>query len=212
MRRLIARLAVSALLCGWALSACGVTTQSRPEPIGVPAPSQGPTTEAGVPGTGATLYFLRRGRLEAVHRSTPSPGLRSALDMLTAGPSEEEAAGGLRTALAPQRLTATTGGSDCRTVVVEVTRDFTSLPGRSQLLAVAQVVWTVTELPGCDRVRFQDGGRPLETPTDHGLTDQPVTRADYLSATVAGGTATASGTGPPAPPPGTSGTSAPGTG
>jgi spore germination protein GerM len=64
---------------------------------------------------------------------------------------------------------------------VAVTREFTGLGGGNQQLAVAQIVWTVTEFPGVQQVRFSIDGQPLEVPTDEGLTDQPVDRDDYRS-------------------------------
>jgi spore germination protein GerM len=64
---------------------------------------------------------------------------------------------------------------------VSVTPGFPGLSGGNQLLAVAQVVWTLTELPTVTAVRFSVDGTPVEIPTDDGLTDRPVDRDDYRS-------------------------------
>jgi hypothetical protein len=62
-----------------------------------------------------------------------------------------------------------------------VTRGFISIGGGNQLLAVAQVLWTLTEFPGIDGVLFVLDGPLVAVPTDDGLTDRPVDRADYAA-------------------------------
>ncbi len=46
---------------------------------------------------------------------------------------------------------------------------------------MAQVVWTVTQFPQVDRVCFSLDGVFVEVPTDSGLSDESVSRADYVS-------------------------------
>ena len=66
-------------------------------------------------------------------------------------------------------------------VTIGVSREFTEVAGGNQLLATAQVVFTVTEFPGVEAVRITADGSPVEVPTDDGLTDEPVGRDDYAS-------------------------------
>ncbi|RBY85002.1 GerMN domain-containing protein [Blastococcus sp. TF02A-30] len=177
MRRLI----LCCLAAGTALAACGVPTQGRPEALAVdtpaPAPLEEPTVDDGV----VELWFVRGRQLEAVSRPVGPADVHAALDLLVAGLTPAEAAAGLRTALAPQTLRHSGPAADDAVVTVAVTREFTGLVGGNQQLAVAQIVWTVTEFPGVDGVRFSVEGRPLEVPTDDGLTDEPVDRDDHRS-------------------------------
>lgn len=163
------------------LAGCGVEPQAQPEPLAVPAPpATEPSGELGRDGPLVTVFFIRGTELAPVARPAAGLDAAAAMDQLTIGPTRPEVLAGLRTALAPQSLTVDAGLPGGLTAV-SVTRDFTAVTGGNQLLAVAQVVWTLTELPGTTEVRFLADGVPVEVPTDEGLTDQPVDRADYVS-------------------------------
>ena len=177
MRTMIGLILLSVLL-----SACGVGTQSEPERISIAnSPTAGgrATTNAG--GPEVTVYFVRGNRLHPVRRSVAWADLGTALDVLVMGPNRQEVVDGLRTALSPQEFDVPPPVPGDPTVSIDVPREFTSVAGGNQLLAVAQLVWTVTEFPGIRRVRLTAGGAPLELPTDAGLTDASVSREDFLS-------------------------------
>jgi hypothetical protein len=170
------------LLLALLLSGCGVRAQDRPEPLVVPgSPSPGVTSSPSAGASAVRVYFVRGSRLEAVERSAPDAASATVLDLLTAGPSRPEVLGGLRTAVAPTALVSRDARVVGSTVEVVLAREFTAVSGSNQLLAVAQVVWTLTERPGVTAVRFSAAGTPIEVPTDAGLTDQPVDRDDYRS-------------------------------
>ncbi|RBY93586.1 hypothetical protein DQ237_17545 [Blastococcus sp. TF02-8] len=175
------RLTVWCLVALTALAGCGVPEQTAPEPLAVEAPEPAPATEPTVDDGAVRLWFVRGRQLEAVSRPVGPADVHATLDLLAAGLTPDEVAAGLRTALAPQTLRHTGPTPDDPVVTLAVTREFTGLVGANQQLAVAQIVWTVTEFPGVEEVRFSVDGRPLEVPTDDGLTDQPVDRDDYGS-------------------------------
>ncbi|TWH73282.1 sporulation and spore germination protein [Modestobacter roseus] len=176
------------------LTGCGVSAQDTAEPLrtGVPLVTQ---PGAGGPATGQrlTVYLVRGARLTEVERRMDAPTVAAALDQVVDGPTRAEAADGVRTALAPEVVGVEVVLPD-GTTTVAVTRGFTSITGGNQLLAVAQVVWTLTGLPTVTRVRFTVEGMPVELPTDTGLSTGPVGRGDYLS--VAPAERTPSGTAP----------------
>jgi Sporulation and spore germination len=199
------RLSVGLLSLGLFLCACGVPTQSDPEPIHATRPTGKSPVMPTAGRSDVEVYFVRGTRLEAVRRTATPSDQATALDLLTSGPSRSEVAGGLRTALTPQVLRATGPRPSDPSVTITVTRDFTGIVGADQLLALAQVVWTVTQFPGVRSVRFQADREPLEVATDHGLTALPVSRDDYRSAAPATASQPAappapSGTPPSAPP------------
>lgn len=166
------------------LAGCGIRPQERPETLGVPRPSTadpGATTASG--DAAVSVYFVRGVRLELVPRQVPRRDVNAALDALLVGPTRSEVLTGLRTALSPQSLMPEQAAPAAGLVTIAVDRVFTDVSGGNQLLAVAQVVWTVTEFPEVNRVRITADGQPVEVPTDGGLTNQPVAREDYRSVT-----------------------------
>jgi spore germination protein GerM len=165
------------------LSACGIDPQAAPEDVEIaPVPQSPPTPSEPSAGPTVALWFLRGDRLEPVRRAASGTGPETALALLADGPTPEEAADGLTTALfTPQPFAVVDGRQTDTTVTVAVSPAFTSASGENQLRAVAQVVWTVTEFDGADQVRFTTEDGPLEVPTDEGLTDEAVDRGDYAS-------------------------------
>jgi hypothetical protein len=180
--RLWSLLRVLLLLVLLPTAGCGLprggSVESVPLPPGSAAPER-PGPPAGW--REIAVWFVRGDRLEAVPRAMDEPGPQRAVDLLLAGPTPREELAGLRTALPPQELAVLPGPDGTRTVTISVGRDLVDIGGGNQLLAVAQLVWTVTQFPSIDLVSFVlDGGR-IEVPTDTGLTDRPVSRADYRS-------------------------------
>lgn len=178
------------------LLGCGLSSQSQPVPLPVqqtPASSSVPTRENGY---SVTVYFVQFGRLAPVSRSAPDTSPETALRLLVEGPDAVEAATGLETALVPQRLSSVVAGRGPLTV--EAGPEFTSIAGDNQLLAVAQLVWTVTGPAPRALVRITVEGKPIEVPTDDGLSRLPVGRDDYrdVAPTERSGPPTA---GPPTP-------------
>lgn len=161
------------------MAGCGVDVQKRPVPVDVAVPSPQSTVTPQDRGFLVTVYFVRDGRLVPVTRPAPDTSIATALELLVAGPNATEAATGLQTALVPQELTAKTAGD--RAVTVTATRDFTGIAGDNQLLATAQLVWSVTENARSDWVRITVSGEAIGVPTDNGLVRRPVERGDYTS-------------------------------
>jgi len=195
--RLVARLApvVAAVVL---VAACGVSSQSRarvvdpsdvPEQL-LPAPSTVPdsTPDVVVPPTPPAasdpvqVFFVRDEELVPVTRRLPLPlRVEDAAAAVVAGPDPEARAEGLRSALGEGRPSVVEVHDDGE-VVVELTRGVTELSGREQRLALGQLVFTLTGLPGVTGVRFQLDGRPVPVPRGDGTLaedDEPVDRDDY---------------------------------
>lgn len=163
------------------LVACGVEPQPRAEPFSVAPPtSSAPTTEARGSADGV-VYFLRGDRLHPVRRRLVSTRLDRLLQALAAGPTRGEVVDGVRTAVAPQYFAGARSDQSSQVAVVSATGQLASIAGHDQLLAVAQLVWTVTEARGVSRVRLEIEGRRVEVPTDAGLTGYPVGREHFAS-------------------------------
>jgi Immunoglobulin-like domain of bacterial spore germination/Sporulation and spore germination len=148
MRRLLPlALVLVAAGCGDSKSSQAVraTTTSATPPPTTPTTS----TVAPQPKLAIRVYFVRDGRVSPVRRlvpSTPAVG-QAALDELRAGPTADERADGLSTALGllrPTGLSISNGEADLG--------DLTQV---SQL-AEAQTVYTLTQFPSVRKVRIGD--------------------------------------------------------
>lgn len=127
------------------------------------------------------VYWIDGVHLLPVRRTSTEATLASAIESLRAGPDQGETASGLRSAIAsPAMIVSAEVRSGRATVVLD--RSFLTLPGNEQVLAVAQIVYTVTVAPGIGQIDFQLDGRPLPVPRGDG---QPsagsVSRDDYVS-------------------------------
>jgi spore germination protein GerM len=187
-RRLLAGLAGLVVV----LAACGVPGDGAPHELdakNVPYKLLAPTAEnttttqpSAFTATSRVKIYLADadGKLEAVSRqvTAPSTAARS-VESLLKGPSKEEA-DELHSAITTDtRLLGVDGPTD-GLVTLDLSHDLLDITGRQQILALAQVVYTATELPSVDRVLFQIDGENVEVPNGNGkLTASPLGRLSY---------------------------------
>ncbi|MFM7535043.1 MAG: GerMN domain-containing protein [Acidimicrobiales bacterium] len=179
--------ALGTLLAGaLALTACGVPTEDQPRDV--PA---GERAELGVAGGGATgsagrdpqVFLLGSTRaketLAGAPRAVP-PTLTGVLAALLTGPSAEEQARRLRSAVpSGTRLRSARVGED-GVATVDLDATFDQSQGDAQRKAVAQVVFTATGIDGVDAVRLLVEGKVREWPRGDGFFQrEPLTRAAY---------------------------------
>lgn len=186
------RLLLAALVVGLAavtIGACGVRNQSSAQPVGADdVPFQLLDENTGVEPDGQTgdedafVYLARGGGLISTVRALGPPvTLTDLLGALRRGPTEVEAAAGIRTAL-PEQQAASSVRRAGGLATVELTSAFIELPTGDQVLALAQIVYTFTGRPGVGQVQFAVGGEPAEIPRPDGtLTSNPVSRDDYAA-------------------------------
>lgn len=182
--RVVLSTVVVALVC----TACSVGTQEEPTavadddvPFGLvePAPSSGPsTTVTGIP---IVIYLVDRDVLVPVTRTVDLDEPTRVLDQLSAQPASSETQRGLRSALADEGTRLAQGIDVERGVAtIDLSPEFTDLDSASQVLALAQLVYTFTARAGTGQVALTISGRPIQVPRGDGtLTNGPLTRADY---------------------------------
>ncbi len=171
------------------LGACGVPLEDHAavtpgtdlpyELEGAPPPDSNEAT----PGAGAAAVFLvRDDRLGEVPRTVSDPSdLNGLLTELAAPLTTAETGEGLRRALNDIDLM---GGVTRAANVASVDLDpsFDQLAPHEQVLALGQIVFTLTERDEVDRVRFTRNAEPITIPVASGsLVDGAVTRYDYRS-------------------------------
>ena len=140
-----------------------------------------PSDETGKSGA-VTVYWIRDKLLvpEAIEFESV-PDVERVVSLLERGPTSTERAPEVRSAVSQARVIRSVARDDER-VIVELSDDFSEVVGSDQVLALGQIVATVTAVPGVTEVEFQRGGESLEVPVPDGsLVQRPVTRADYVS-------------------------------
>lgn len=169
-------------------SAC-VNTQNAPKlardeqvPFGLlkrDAPALVPSTNARQH-EAVTLCFIEGNKLTTVEAQLTTPAsLDDVVTALVDPPSTDPR--GLRTAIDQAGLVSTVR-LQAGVVQVDLNDRVGLLGGDNQLLAVAQLVCTLTLRPGVGQVAFAIGGTPIEVPrADGSLTAGPVSRDDYGS-------------------------------
>jgi len=185
--------ALSALAASVMFTACAIPQQSsahRIERNAVPFAllDAAPTTSLPAPAATATtrptqrvaLYLVRNDRLGSVDRDVPAPVVPRDLVALLAQPLlPAEITAGYRSALAPGRsLASVTVAGGIATV--DLTQAFTETPARDQTLAVAQITYTLTALPGVGQVAFTLSGVAIDVVGGEGsIVHGPVSRDTY---------------------------------
>jgi spore germination protein GerM len=170
-----------------AVAGCGVPASGhlqRIDPSTVPfnllstAPPGTKTPESNGPAT--AIFFVRDDRLVTAKRHVvaevaPVAALRS----LFVGPTPIEAARGLTTDVPAQtRLISLDLAGPVATV--DLSSEFSAVGGSEQVLAVAQIVYTLTASPDISAVQFAIDGETIEVPDGSGsLSDTPRRRGDY---------------------------------
>jgi spore germination protein GerM len=187
------RVAACLLAAAVVLAGCGVPVQSTPEPIEPAAvPSQltgGGRAASPQPSTAgrSTLQidFVRNDRLVSIRRQAP-PGapaerIETVIKGLIAGPTSTEQANGITTAL-PPNLNLTIAELRGTRVTLELSGETEGRSATENILAVGQIVLSVTALPSIDEVTFSRNGVPVEALlADGALTTDPLTASDYAS-------------------------------
>jgi hypothetical protein len=173
------------------LASCGVPENATPRALDgeVPYDLLASTTtvpSAGLPdasGDPVMLYFLDdEGRLAPAQRQLPSPvNSDDLLRLLFDGVSDAELGEQLNSAIAPgTRLLGVKGPSAEGVLTLDITDDLLRVTGRRQSQAIAQIVWTATQLKGVESVQFEIEGKPTEVLSGNGnFTEVPLARRHF---------------------------------
>lgn len=192
MRRRAATVLAAGMVAAVALAGCGVppddqatlaARDSVPFDLLGQTPSVTATTLPFAQTEKATLFLVQGERLAPVQRELPAPvSVESVLEALAAGPTSTEVQLGLRTALLTTPGLVRSGGVSGGIATIDLGPPFNEIAGRDQIVALAQIVSTVTGLPGVGRVRFTLDGNPIGVLRGDGaVTNETVSRDDYAT-------------------------------
>ncbi len=178
---MLAAVMLGAVACGVSTDDQAIRVPDRDVPFGLLDENSGarPSTAGGAD---VSVFLVRNDRLvAAVRRLAPSARLRRVLGALELGPTKEEVAvAGLRSALPTNAVDGVSVAAG--TAIVGLDPSVATLSSGDQLLALAQLVFTLTARPGIGQVRFTLEGEDAQVPrADGSLVAAPVSRDDYLA-------------------------------
>ena len=177
-RRRMLLLTVAALV----MTSCGIQTDSAPRNL--PDSERGPAvagSSSGSDASGADRIYLVAPGDERLLRSVPrDAALREALmRILLLGPNDDEIAAQYSSFIPPdtQLLSARSKG---QILIVDVTGEIAELTGQSLSQAIAQIVYTATEIDGIEAVQLKVDGVEVAWPKPNGeITADPLRIYDY---------------------------------
>ncbi len=169
--------ALALIIAAACLAGCGDRSDnpsSTPEPTSSPqasvaaskTPAASPSASSSSPARTmrVPVFFMRGGKLGLSERSVPATSAvaTAAITALCQGPTAAERSAGLSSAL-PPRTTLRSVRVDGGVATVDLTAAFTANGSASSLKArAAQLVYTLTAIPGIKAVRLSVEGKPLE--------------------------------------------------
>ena len=180
-RRLLGATAITLLIVA---GGCGVPLDDHPRDVDDPRrPYRAGAPRGGAAGTATErLCFIRDTSLVRIDRRLPlTPTAQQQLDDLLAGPTAEESADGISSALpgtTPTAVLTLTAGR----AVVEVGDRSDHGVRSDEVLAFGQLVCTLASRPEVGTVTFTSQSTPLGVPRANGsLSTGPLTIADYAT-------------------------------
>ncbi len=168
-------------LLGLVVVGCGIPAESSPEPlileIDEPPEIREPSPEDQA---AVSMYLVRDDRLIHVTRDLRSPSsIEEIVGSLLGGVTPPEERANLRTSI-PRGTRLLSVAQEGSTVRVNLSREFASVGGEEEILAVAQIVLTVTSLEETQHVAFELEGIPTDVPVANGaLSVEPVSAREY---------------------------------
>jgi spore germination protein GerM len=182
----IATTAIGGLAVVGLLAGCAIQSDASPRDIPVADRALAADVPAeGGEAAGSTRVFLVResddgtARLRSVLRSVESTPT-AVMQELLKGPNAQEDERGITTAL-PRGLVLNPGArSGAGVMTVDLSAQLLDEPAPQLLLAIAQIVFTATELPGVQEVRIRVDGTNRPWPDGQGeLRTAPLTVYDF---------------------------------
>lgn len=170
-----------------ALTACGIQPDAAPRdlPEEERAVAIG-VTPSGSDAAGANRIYLVAPGQERLLRAVPREATTRAelINVLLAGPNDDELAEQYSSVIPPETelLSARKQG---QVLTINLSAEITELTGGSLALAVAQIVYTASELDGVEAVQLRVENNELAWPTSNtGTTTGPLRIYDYPNAIV----------------------------
>lgn len=167
------------------LSGCQIPDQTRPDIFnGSPLAGRPSAVSAPAAPTSAVIrvYFVNgSNQVVAETRSAGDATLSTSIAALLAGPTSQESAAGISSAI-PTGTRLDSVHQSGTTAILDFNDALASVSGREQVLAFAQIVVTADSLAAVDRIQVSIAGQVVNAPEPDGtLAQGPVTMSQYAS-------------------------------
>jgi hypothetical protein len=179
--------ALGLVTVAFVLAGCGLGTQDsaeRIDPIDVPNGLLSKTVPGAVLGEGPATFSVYLTGVEGnsvvplARKSPQPPQAQDVVDTLLQGPSADELAIGLRSAI-PFGTSARVRQSGSAATIDLSSSFVVGAPLRQQTLALSQLLCTVTSVQGVERARFTVVGGPISVPRrDGAATTEPLSASE----------------------------------
>lgn len=164
------------------VTGCAIQADSGPRDVPADAEARDniESDAAGAEATGeGRIYLLASDggeqRLRTVLRAS-----KDLLQNLISGPNDQEVSEGLASEV-PSSLVVNDQRAEGGVLIIDVSDDLNELAGANLRLAIAQIVFTATEIPGTEAVSIRVDGRSQSWPTGDGtLVSRPLTVYDFV--------------------------------
>lgn len=169
-----------------AAAACGVSPQDEavriaPESVPFGLLEATPSTTEVPAGRTVTVHLLARERLVPVERTiADDASLADLLELVISGPTDVERSLGITSAVPAGTVSSVRVEGGVATV--DLTASFGEIRTADQLLALGQLVYTLTDQPGIGAVGFTVEGEPIRAPLADGSGDDAPLSRDDLTA------------------------------
>ncbi len=185
--RVLSRLTLVFLIAG-VMGSCGISTERSPQiiqrstiPFGLMNTIPTATEPTEITQNPLEVFYVSSNRLIAISR--PLNGhldLQQEISALLAGPTSQEAFIGITTDI-PAGTSIRQVKQTQGTLTVDLSGNFAFINGQSQIFAIAQIVYSLTQIPGINSLIFELNGVATDVPTESGtLVSGPVSRLDYF--------------------------------
>ena len=172
------------------LAACGVPDEDEPRELAAddlpadllepPVTTPGPSTPGAVT-SAAEIYFMGAERLVGVERQVDPPAdPTEVIELLLDGPNSQEQDRSISTEIPPETELLDARLSRTGVLTIDLSEEINDIRAEAQQRAIAQLVFTATDLEQVAEVLFEVEGEAKPVPVGDGRQESaPVDRLDY---------------------------------
>ncbi len=172
------RLALLAAACLASATSCGISADAEPRALQVTTTTSTTPTSEPVGDQTSDIYMVTNSALVPIIRRVPARNPTEVMNSLLIPPDETEGDSLSSSIPAATKLLEIRRRED-GLVEVDLSADFEDVQGDARVLALGQIVMSLTDLAGVERVQFFVEGEPLQVFSEERGDVEVVSACDY---------------------------------